>query len=309
MNGTTWLDRTNYFETMPAHQLELALWLEADRMGTLLDALSQENLDNQREVVKNEKRWSLRQPAVRLVEREAPGATCSRRTTPTTTRRSARWRTSTRRRSRTSATFFRTYYAPNNAVLSRRRRRRPGAGRAPGPSATSGRIPPTRPSRRCRDLSLPPIARRGAPRDRARQRPAAARLLRVPRAGLRRPAARRARARRPDPRRRQGQPAPSPARPRGADRAGRRAVHARVHRRRVDHRRLGDGPARASTSTRVEAAYEEELERLAPRARRATTSWPARRRSSRPTSWARSSGSRSGPTASRCTRRCSTTRA
>ena len=58
MNGTTWLDRTNYFETLPAHQLELALWLEADRMGTLLDALSQENLDNQREVVKNEKRWS-----------------------------------------------------------------------------------------------------------------------------------------------------------------------------------------------------------------------------------------------------------
>jgi predicted Zn-dependent peptidase len=58
MNGTTWLDRTNYFETMPSHQLDLALWLEADRMATLLDALSQENLDNQREVVKNEKRWS-----------------------------------------------------------------------------------------------------------------------------------------------------------------------------------------------------------------------------------------------------------
>src|SRR3990172_6786061 len=58
MNGTTWLERTNYYETMPAHQLELALWLEADRMGTLLEALSQENLDNQREVVKNETRWS-----------------------------------------------------------------------------------------------------------------------------------------------------------------------------------------------------------------------------------------------------------
>ncbi len=58
MNGTTWLDRTNYYETVPSHQLELALWLEADRMGTLLEALSQENLDNQREVVKNEKRWS-----------------------------------------------------------------------------------------------------------------------------------------------------------------------------------------------------------------------------------------------------------
>ena len=58
MNGSTWLDRTNYYETLPAHQVDLALWLEADRMATLLDALSQENLDNQREVVKNEKRWS-----------------------------------------------------------------------------------------------------------------------------------------------------------------------------------------------------------------------------------------------------------
>jgi predicted Zn-dependent peptidase len=58
LNGTTWLDRTNYFETLPSHELELALWLEADRMGTLLDALSQENLDNQRDVVKNEKLWS-----------------------------------------------------------------------------------------------------------------------------------------------------------------------------------------------------------------------------------------------------------
>jgi zinc protease len=58
LNGSTWLDRTNYYETLPSHQAELAIWLEADRMGTLLDALSQENLDNQREVVKNEKRWS-----------------------------------------------------------------------------------------------------------------------------------------------------------------------------------------------------------------------------------------------------------
>jgi predicted Zn-dependent peptidase len=58
VNGSTWLDRTNYYETMPSHRVELALWLEADRMATLLDALSQENLDNQREVVKNEKRQS-----------------------------------------------------------------------------------------------------------------------------------------------------------------------------------------------------------------------------------------------------------
>jgi predicted Zn-dependent peptidase len=56
LNGTTWCDRTNYYETVPAHHLETALWLEADRMGGLLDALDQQNLDNQREVVKNEKR-------------------------------------------------------------------------------------------------------------------------------------------------------------------------------------------------------------------------------------------------------------
>ena len=58
LNGTTSFDRTNYFETMPSHQLALALWLEADRMGGLLAALDQENLDNQRDVVKNERRQS-----------------------------------------------------------------------------------------------------------------------------------------------------------------------------------------------------------------------------------------------------------
>ena len=56
VNATTWFDRTNYFETLPTGGLDLALWLEADRLGTLLDALTQENLDNQREVVKEEKR-------------------------------------------------------------------------------------------------------------------------------------------------------------------------------------------------------------------------------------------------------------
>jgi predicted Zn-dependent peptidase len=56
LNGTTSFERTNYFETMPAHQLELALWLEADRMGSLLAALDEESLQNQRDVVKNERR-------------------------------------------------------------------------------------------------------------------------------------------------------------------------------------------------------------------------------------------------------------
>lgn len=58
MNGTTWFDRTNYFETVPCNRLDLALWLEADRMGFFLPAVSQAKLDNQRDVVKNERRQS-----------------------------------------------------------------------------------------------------------------------------------------------------------------------------------------------------------------------------------------------------------
>lgn len=59
INGTTDYDRTNYFETVPANEVELALWLESDRMGFLLDTLSQDKLDNQREVVMNERRQSI----------------------------------------------------------------------------------------------------------------------------------------------------------------------------------------------------------------------------------------------------------
>ena len=59
LNGSTWLDRTNYYETVPSHQLALALWLEADRMARLLPAMTQAKLDLQRDVVKNERRWSV----------------------------------------------------------------------------------------------------------------------------------------------------------------------------------------------------------------------------------------------------------
>ena len=58
LNATTWFDRTNYFETVPRGAMDLALWMEADRHGHLLDAVNQENLDNQRDVVKEEKRQS-----------------------------------------------------------------------------------------------------------------------------------------------------------------------------------------------------------------------------------------------------------
>jgi zinc protease len=57
-NGTTNLDRTNYFETFPSNFLDRMLFLESDRMGFLLDTLTQEKLDNQREVVLNERRQS-----------------------------------------------------------------------------------------------------------------------------------------------------------------------------------------------------------------------------------------------------------
>lgn len=58
-NGSTWLDHTNYYETLAPEHLELALFLESDRMGYLLDTLEQKKLDGQREVVKNERRWRV----------------------------------------------------------------------------------------------------------------------------------------------------------------------------------------------------------------------------------------------------------
>lgn len=58
-NGTTNADRTNYFETMPANYLETALWLEADRMGLLLEAIDQEKFEIQRETVKNERGFRI----------------------------------------------------------------------------------------------------------------------------------------------------------------------------------------------------------------------------------------------------------
>jgi zinc protease len=58
INGTTDFDRTNYFETLPSNQLELALWLESDRMGFLLETLDGPKLANQRDVVRNERRQS-----------------------------------------------------------------------------------------------------------------------------------------------------------------------------------------------------------------------------------------------------------
>ena len=68
MNGTTWNDRTNYFESVPTTALDMALWMESDRMGHLLGAIGQKELDTQRGVVQNEKRQDENQPYGRVGE-------------------------------------------------------------------------------------------------------------------------------------------------------------------------------------------------------------------------------------------------
>jgi len=70
VNATTSFDRTNYFETLPANQLELGLWLESDRMGFLLGTLDQEKLQNQKDVVRNERRQTTENAPYGLVEEE-----------------------------------------------------------------------------------------------------------------------------------------------------------------------------------------------------------------------------------------------
>ena len=68
LNGSTSFDRTNYYETLPSNQLELALWLESDRMGFLLEKLDAAKLANQRDVVRNERRQSIEGAPYGLVE-------------------------------------------------------------------------------------------------------------------------------------------------------------------------------------------------------------------------------------------------
>jgi len=117
LNASTWFDRTNYYETLPSNRLELALWLESDRMGWMLPAMTPEKLQNQQEVVKNERKerydnqpygdWDERIQAMVFPEahpyhhpvigsmEDIGGATLD-----------------------DVAQFFRTFYVPNNAVLT-----------------------------------------------------------------------------------------------------------------------------------------------------------------------------------------------
>ena len=307
MNGTTWLDRTNYFETLPSHQLELGPVAGGRPDGD--PARRPEPGEPRQPARGRQEREALvvRQPAVRLVAGEAPGAPLSRgapvpplddRLDGGPRRRVARGR----ERVLPDLLRARTTRSCRSSATSTRRPVRASAERYFGGIPANPAIPPLG------DLSLPPTLGGESPRDRPRPGPAAAHLRRLPGAGLRRPAARRARRRRPDPRRRQGQPAPPPPGPRGADRPGRRPVHARASsaaRRSAPAGRPSGRASRSSASRRRSTRSSSG----SPSSRSATTSWRGPSRSSRPTSSAPCSGSRSAPIACRCTRRCSTTRA
>ena len=117
LNGSTSTDRTNYWENLPSNYLELALWLESDRMGYLLDALDQKRFDVQRDVVKNERRQSYENrpygmAMFKLVEATYPAP------------HPYHWPTIGSQEDLDAAaledahSFFRRYYAPSNASLA-----------------------------------------------------------------------------------------------------------------------------------------------------------------------------------------------
>jgi zinc protease len=116
-NGSTSPDRTNYWETIPSNALELALWLEADRMGGLLETMGPQKLDVQRDVVKNERRQSYENRPYGMLWETAAAALYP-------AGHPYSWSTIGSMADLSAASledvenFFRRYYAPNNAVLA-----------------------------------------------------------------------------------------------------------------------------------------------------------------------------------------------
>ncbi len=115
INGTTWFDRTNYFQNVPKTALDLALWMESDRMGHLLGVVTQERLDEQRGVVQNEKRQGDNQPYGKVDYRILAGVF--------PVGHPYSWSTIGSMDDLDAARledvheWFKTYYGPNNAVL------------------------------------------------------------------------------------------------------------------------------------------------------------------------------------------------
>ena len=115
VNGTTSFDRTNYFQTVPSTALDLALWMESDRMGHLLGAITQDKLDEQRGVVQNEKRQGENQPYGRVFSHIVGNVFPDEHPYS--------WLPIGSMEDLNAATlddvkeWFQTYYGPNNAVL------------------------------------------------------------------------------------------------------------------------------------------------------------------------------------------------
>ncbi len=160
VNATTWFDRTNYFETVPVGALDLALWLEADRLGTLPTALTRQNLDNQRDVVKEEKRQRYdNQPYGDVLEHLTSLTFPANHPYGHTTIGSME--------DLDAATlddaleFFRTWYVPGNAVLTLVGDVTPEQGFAAADKYL-GQIPAEKPPIRHETAPLPPMS--GVPR-------------------------------------------------------------------------------------------------------------------------------------------------
>ena len=117
INGSTTNDRTNYWEDLPSNYLPLALWLESDRMGFLLDALDQERFDLQRDVVKNERRQSYENRPYGMAHLKLQEALFP-------LPHPYNWPTIGSQEDLDSATlkdvqdFFRSYYSPSNASIT-----------------------------------------------------------------------------------------------------------------------------------------------------------------------------------------------
>ena len=242
LNASTWLDRTNYFETLPGHELEMALWLEADRMASLLPAMTQEKLDNQRDVVKNERRWSVdNQPYGDWDERiqslvYPEGHPYHHPTIGSMEDLSAASLDDVR-------DFFATWYAPNNAVLTI-------AGDFETDAALAmierhfGPIPANADAAAASRRDIDPLIGSDTAGDRPRPGPPATHLPRPPDPPVRDRCVRRARCRRRRPRLGPRVAPVREPRPRAAAGAGRERLRVPDRRRGEHVHALGHRPAR-----------------------------------------------------------------
>ena len=115
-NGTTDFDRTNYFDTVPASELELALWIHSDRMGYMLDVVDQTALANQQDVVRNERRQRIENAPYGIVE-EALFHTLFPKAHPYYASVMGSHADIQSVRLNDVRKFFKSYYLPNNASL------------------------------------------------------------------------------------------------------------------------------------------------------------------------------------------------